>query len=240
MKKIYFAGPLFCESEKEYNLKLAWIFEDAGYKVFLPQRDGFEVARLEGKTEAEKVRMIFDKDISEIMTADVFFMVLDGRAPDEGACVELGFAYANGKKCYGIKTDTRSLEQGMDINPLIAGCFKKIFRNADGDTAVQELKCFLDEQHTVKNSAQAKISDKYVVCMNEEYVRDAQYLDTKNLSQEEFDTFDYYDCESEELWRDMNPNPFIAIVEAMSEDEACQKAAEQKRYDKRCLFAIKI
>lgn len=81
---------------------------------------------------------------------------------------------------------------------------------------------------------------KYVVCMNEDYVRDAQLLDTKNLTQEEFDDFDYTDCENEDLWVDMEPNPFIAIVEADSEKDACKIAAEQKRYDSRCLYAIKI
>ena len=40
-------------------------------------------------------------------------MVLDGRIPDEGACVELGIAYANGKRCYGVKTDARSVEINM-------------------------------------------------------------------------------------------------------------------------------
>lgn len=144
MKKIYFAGPLFCKSEKDYNLALAQMLEQIGYKVFLPQRDGYEAARLEGKTESEKIRLIFNKDTTEILESDIFFMVLDGRVPDDGACVELGLAYAHGKKCYGIKTDTRSLELGMDINPLIAGCFHKIIYNLNGDALIQELKTVLE------------------------------------------------------------------------------------------------
>lgn len=82
--------------------------------------------------------------------------------------------------------------------------------------------------------------NKYVVCMNEEFVRDAQLLDTRNLSQEEFDEFDYYSSENDDLWCDMEPNPFIAIVEANSEEDACKKAGAEKRYDSRCLYAIKI
>lgn len=92
----------------------------------------------------------------------------------------------------------------------------------------------------VEKNESPKLSDKYVVCMNEEYVRDAQFLDTKNLSNEEFENFDYQNCENERLWVDMEPHPFIAIVEAVSEEEARKKAAEQKRYDYRCLYAIKI
>lgn len=144
MKKIYFAGPLFCQSEKDYNLKLATILENAGYKVFLPQRDGYEAAQLKNKTQEEVARMIFEKDTSEIIAADIFFMVLDGRVPDDGACVELGIAYSNGKRCYGVKTDARSLEIGLDLNPLISGCFNKIFYNLNGEELQKELRKFLE------------------------------------------------------------------------------------------------
>lgn len=143
MKKIYFAAPLFCKSEKDYNILLASCLEKAGYNVFLPQRDGHEAATLNDISESEKVSMIFQKDTSEIVSSDIFFMVLDGRVPDEGACVELGIAYANGKDCYGIKSDTRSLEIGINLNPLIAGCFKKIFFNTDGDKLIDELTDYL-------------------------------------------------------------------------------------------------
>ncbi len=81
---------------------------------------------------------------------------------------------------------------------------------------------------------------KYVVCMDESYVRDAQVLDTSDLSDKEFNNIDFMSCDIDELWHDMEPNPFIAIIEAESEDEACKIAAEQKRYDKRCLYAVKI
>ena len=143
--KVYFAGPLFSESEKEYNAKLTRILEDYGYEVFLPQRDGFLAAELEGKSEAEKTQMIFEKDLEHVLEADIVFMVLDGRVPDEGACVELGIAYANDKRCYGFKTDARSVEMDMDLNPMISGCFIKVFRNLDGEKLIEELKQYLSE-----------------------------------------------------------------------------------------------
>ena len=49
-KRIYFAGPMFSQGEKDFNLKLVKVLEDHGYEVFLPQRDGIEAALLEGKT----------------------------------------------------------------------------------------------------------------------------------------------------------------------------------------------
>lgn len=144
-KSVYFAGPLFSQAEKDYNLKLTKLLEERGYKVFLPQRDGFEAAQFVGKSEDELTKMIFEKDVSEILKADIVFMVLDGRVPDEGACVELGIAYANNKRCYGVKTDTRSAEMHLDLNPMIAGCFKKIFKNFDGERLVEDLKRYLSE-----------------------------------------------------------------------------------------------
>ena len=81
---------------------------------------------------------------------------------------------------------------------------------------------------------------KYVVCIDSSFVRDAQFLDTVDLSQESFEEHDHYDVESEDLWKDMDPYPFVAIIEADSKDSACKIVAKQKHYDRRCLFAIKI
>ena len=143
--RVYLAGPLFNQPEKDWNQKLAEVLEEHGYEVFLPQRDGFEAAQLEGKTEEEMTQMIFEKDESEILKADVLLMNLDGRVPDEGACVELGIAYASGKRCYGVKTDTRSLETGLDINPMITGCFVELFKDYDSDAVLEALEEYLSE-----------------------------------------------------------------------------------------------
>ena len=144
-KKVYFAAPLFSQSERDYNLMLTNLLEDYGYEVFLPQRDGILAAELEGKTDEEKTQMIFEKDIEHILEADIVFIMLDGRVPDEGACVELGIAYANNKRCYGFKTDSRSIELDLDINPMITGCCIKIFKDLDGEALIEELKQYLSE-----------------------------------------------------------------------------------------------
>ena len=143
-KKVYFAAPLFNIMEMEYNLKLANILESYGYEVFLPQRDGFLATELEGLTEEELTKKIFEKDIDEIAKSDIIFMVIDGRVPDEGACVELGIAYASGKRCYGIKSDARTIEASLATNPMIIGCLKKLFFNYDGEKLIEELKEYLE------------------------------------------------------------------------------------------------
>ena len=144
-KKVYFAGPMFNAAEKDFNLKVTNLLEEYGYQVFLPQRDGIEAAKLEGKTEEELVKMIFPLDAGEVRKADIVFMNIDGRVPDEGASVELGIAYASGKRCYGFKTDVRAVEFGLEMNPMISGCMIKIFKNFDGDKLIEEIKEYLSK-----------------------------------------------------------------------------------------------
>ena len=144
-KKVYFAGPMFNAAEKGFNLKVTQVLEEYGYQVFLPQRDGIEAAKLEGKTEEELVNMIFPLDSGEVRKADIVFMNIDGRVPDEGASVELGIAYGTGKRCYGFKTDARAVEFGLEMNPMISGCMIKIFKNYDGDKLIEEIKEYLSK-----------------------------------------------------------------------------------------------
>ena len=41
-------------------------------------------------------------------------------------------------------------------------------------------------------------------------------------------------------WHDMEPTPFIDIVEAEDEENACTLAGEKWRYDPRTLYAIQV
>ena len=142
-RRVYFAAPLFSQAERDYNLRLTAVLESHEYTVFLPQRDGFLASELSGLTEEEKTKKIFEKDRDEVLHADICFALLDGRAPDEGVCVELGIAYANQKRCYGFKTDARSVELDMDLNPMITGCLTKLFYNTDGEAALASLSDYL-------------------------------------------------------------------------------------------------
>ena len=62
--RVYFAGPLFCQSEKDFNKKIAAVLEKHGYEVFLPQRDGYEAAQLRDHSEEEVVAKIFAKAVN--------------------------------------------------------------------------------------------------------------------------------------------------------------------------------
>ena len=124
---IYFAGPLFSEAERRFNLGLTHRLESLGFDVFLPQRDGAERDRqpYDTMTPEERRYAMFSLDRTRILDSDVFLFVLDGRVPDEGACVELGIAYCqkylqnNGKRLVGLHTDTRASFIGARLNPMV-------------------------------------------------------------------------------------------------------------------------
>ncbi len=120
--RVYISAPLFNQMEKEFNLRVDSELRAVGFETYLPQRDGYEGSELiKSGYEWNLVKnKIFEKDVSEIKKCDILFMVLDGRVPDEGACVETGIAYAIGKKCIGLQTDTRKFSENYN-NPMIDG-----------------------------------------------------------------------------------------------------------------------
>jgi len=133
MAKIYCAGPLFNDKEKEDMLEIAQVLENSGFEVFLPQRDGILMADLlnilrkmgvpdEDATSLAQ-RAIFALDIFEVLDSDALVLNMNGRVPDEGAVVEAGIAWSAGKVVLIYKSDARSLISGND-NPLIVGLSK--------------------------------------------------------------------------------------------------------------------
>ena len=131
---LYFAGPLFSDAERRFNELLASKLEQAGFRVFLPQRDGVESSRPPYDTLApdQRRQALFAMDREHIAKADVFLFVLDGRVPDEGACVELGIAHGckwlrqDPKLLVGLHTDVRAAFLGSKVNPLIRGALDVI------------------------------------------------------------------------------------------------------------------
>lgn len=131
MKKIYIAAPMFSYAELSYNEMVASRLEQKGFEVFLPQRSGYKMAELlQQMTPSEARKKIFAKDILAVKETDIIVIILDGRTIDEGACVELGFGYAIGKQCYGLKTGPRTMIDGQ-INPMVYECLQNIFVSID-------------------------------------------------------------------------------------------------------------
>lgn len=113
--KIYIAAPLFCEAEREFNLKVDAIVRGCGHETFLPQREGGVVSALPDVIDGmPKRKYLFRLDCAHMDWCDAVLFLMDGRVPDEGACFELGYCFAKGKRCIGYKTDARSFIDGYD------------------------------------------------------------------------------------------------------------------------------
>ena len=129
--KIYIAAPLFSEGERAFNEKVDAIVRGCGHETFLPQREGGCVADLPDIIEGMPVRKyLFQMDCDHMDWCDAVLFLLDGRVPDEGACFELGYCYAKGKRCIGYKTDARSCINGFD-NVMLYGAPEVVLRNED-------------------------------------------------------------------------------------------------------------
>ncbi len=146
---IYFGAPLFCEAEKAFNLRLNDKLEERGFSVFLPQRDGVESSQppYDEMTNDERRQAIFALDRDKVLEADIFLFILDGRVPDEGACVELGIAYGQKhlqqreKLLVGLQTDSRSVSLQAKLNAMIHGSFEYIADNENNlITAIEEYR----------------------------------------------------------------------------------------------------
>ena len=127
--KVYIAAPLFSEGERIFNEKIDKIIRDCGHETFLPQRDGGCVADLPDIIEGlPKRSYLFNLDCGHMDWCDVILFLYDGRVPDEGACFELGYCYAKGKRCIGYKTDVRSFIDGFD-NVMLCGAPETVLHN---------------------------------------------------------------------------------------------------------------
>ena len=146
---IYFAAPLFSQAEQAFNLQLTEKLEEKGFTVFLPQRDGVEISRppFIEMADDERIQTIFALDRDNVLEADVLLFVLDGRVPDEGACVELGIAYGQkhllqrDKLLIGLHTDFRGAFLGAKLNAMVHGPLDHIAADEkDLITALEEYR----------------------------------------------------------------------------------------------------
>lgn len=73
-------------------------------------------------------KKIFEADIMAMNNADIILAILNGAHIDEGVAFELGYCFAAGKRCIGLKEDIRqALPTGN--NPMISKSCERIFDN---------------------------------------------------------------------------------------------------------------
>jgi nucleoside 2-deoxyribosyltransferase len=131
MPRVYCAGPLFNDSERQEMENIATVLERGKMSTFLPHRDGLEFARLRpalgslgvGESQAGNMlsRAIFSLDVYQLLqNCDAVVANLNGRVPDEGTVVEASLAWHAGKPLVLYKADSRSMLEGSD-NPMLVG-----------------------------------------------------------------------------------------------------------------------
>ena len=143
--RAYYAAGLFSQAERTFNLEVKAVLDELGYETWFPQEDaGFlEDYVAQGMSMDEARHEIFKMNLKAVEEADVLLFLLDGRVPDEGACVEAGVAFGRGKRCIGLKTDFRTVEYGAN-NLMIEGILDY---QIAGD--LDELRALLTEERTV-------------------------------------------------------------------------------------------
>lgn len=161
--RVYCAGPLFNQSERQEMEAIARVVIDAGYTVYLPHRDGMEFRLVhevlisrgwpEARAGAFLHEAIFALDIYQLVVeCDSIVWNLNGRTPDEGAVSEAAIGWTLGKPLVAWTDDVRSLIAGR-INPLLAGlvCFRTIEELEDLPAALAAEYAAATEEHTSRN-----------------------------------------------------------------------------------------
>ncbi|MCP4964776.1 MAG: hypothetical protein GY926_06035 [bacterium] len=138
-RRVYYAASLFNEGEREFNRQVVEMIHDLGYSTWFPQEDVGLLSNFvenDGMTLEEARDHIFRLNIREVQAADLVVFCLDGRVPDEGACIEAGIAWGMSKRVIGLKTDFRDGEPGGN-NIMIDGIV------TDVAGSIEELRALL-------------------------------------------------------------------------------------------------
>ena len=143
--RIYYAASLFNEAERAFNREVVAMIHDLGYSTWFPQEDvGLlsDFIEKDGMTLEEARDHIFRLNIREVQTADLIVFCLDGRVPDEGACIEAGIGWGMNKRIIALKTDFRDGEPGGN-NIMIDGIVAEVAGSID------ELRSILDPNNMI-------------------------------------------------------------------------------------------
>lgn len=138
--KIYIAGKLRSETEREELEKIDKLCKKLGFETFLPHRDvGFA-------KEMKDVKRVFEGDIIKgFENIELVIASLDGLHVGAGTSWELGYAYAKGIPCIGLKTD-EPVEEALEyLSAILIGSMKIVNSYEELE---KELKLFLENKYS--------------------------------------------------------------------------------------------
>ncbi len=108
----YIAGPLFNEKEREFLDEINSVCRTIGIDTYLPVQDG-------GLLNNDNANEVFQVDIKALDKASLVVASLNGVDVDSGTAFELGYGFANGKKLFGLHTDSRVFSPSSEVNLMI-------------------------------------------------------------------------------------------------------------------------
>jgi nucleoside 2-deoxyribosyltransferase len=111
--KIYLAGPLFSQAERDWAAKLKALVEAAFRQVQVLWPHEFPA---QGED-------IFEVNMKNLEDCQLMIAILDGAQADDGTAWEMGFHYARGRKIVGIRTDFRRAgeQESSLVNAMVQG-----------------------------------------------------------------------------------------------------------------------
>jgi nucleoside deoxyribosyltransferase len=87
--RIYLAGPFFNDKQNETISRIEDEFDKHGFSYFSPRKSGGVIAHLSPEDRIKESKRIYDKNVEEMINANILFAVVDGR--DTGTVYEMGY-----------------------------------------------------------------------------------------------------------------------------------------------------
>jgi len=116
--RIYVAGPLCTQEERDFLEKIDKICKKHGFETFLPHRDC-------GLWKSMKdVKRIAKGDLKGFDNCKLVIASLNGFNVGAGTAWEMGYAHAKKIQVIAIKTDRKPEESIEEISAIIAGTTK--------------------------------------------------------------------------------------------------------------------
>ncbi len=113
--RIYLAAPLFSEAERSYNAALARLLQEHLFEVHIPQETGDDTP---SRGSAEHSR-IYRLNRQALDACDAVVAVIDGADADSGTAWEMGYAAAQGKPVFALRTDFRKVGDFERVNLML-------------------------------------------------------------------------------------------------------------------------
>jgi nucleoside 2-deoxyribosyltransferase len=141
LMKVYIAGKIRNEQEREYLEEIDSICRSVGFDTFLPHRD-VGLAK-----DIRDVYRIFEGDIKRgFKKVGLVVAVLDGLHVGAGTAWELGYAYAKRIPAIGIKTDEPVSDALEYLSAILIGSMEIV---SSKEQLKIRLKDFIDHSNQV-------------------------------------------------------------------------------------------